>query len=136
MVNILVVEDSSDDVFFMQLALRRSLRMMHVDVVNNGDKAMEYLALKGQEGALPDLILLDLTLPGRSGWNVLTAVKGDPLLAHIPVVVVSGSHDPRDVLQARELESAFYLVKPMDMIEFDNLTKVVEKILDERREER
>lgn len=134
MVRILIVDDSSNDIFFMKLALRRSLRMMHLDSVENGEKALEYLDRNGREATLPDLILLDLTLPGKvSGWDVLEAVKKDPALGKIPVIVVSGSNSVRDVLQAREMESHFYLVKPMDMVDFDNLTKVVEKILDEER---
>lgn len=134
LVNVLIVDDSSNDIFFMKLALRRSLRMMHLDSVDSGEKALEYLEWRSRQKVLPDVILLDLTLPGKiSGWDVLKEIKGDPLLCDIPVIVVSGSNNVRDVLQAREMESAFYLVKPIDMVNFDNLTKVVERILDEKR---
>lgn len=128
-VDILMVEDDPNDVFFMQLALRRDQRPIHVKTVSNGDEAMDHLRRQEKRSALPDLVLLDLGLPGKNGWEVLAEIKKDPVLGRIPVIVVSGSNNIKDVLHAREMESNFYLVKPMNPVDFPSLPKVVDWIV-------
>lgn len=128
-IEILMVEDNSNDVFFMQLALRRDQHAIRVKTAADGLEAMDYLRRQEKRGLLPDLILLDLSLPGKDGWQVLAELKEDPILGRIPVIVVSGSNSVKDVLHAREMESDFYLVKPMDMVDFSVLPKVVGQIL-------
>ena len=129
-VEILLVEDNLTDSFFMRLALRQSRRPFKLMMAKDGDMAMEILRELEGRGALPELILLDLRLPGRSGWDVLSEIKRDEVLRGIPVIVVSGFNNEGEVQKAREMERVTYLVKPIDMVNFLELPRVVDRILD------
>lgn len=129
-VEILLVEDNLTDSFFMRLALRQSRRPFKLMMAKDGDMAMEILRELEGRGALPELILLDLRLPGRSGWDVLSEIKRDEALRGIPVIVVSGFNNEGEVQKAREMERVTYLVKPIDMVNFLELPRVVDRILD------
>ena len=129
-VEILLVEDNLTDSFFMRLALRQSRRPFKLTIAKDGDEAMEFLREFEAREALPKLILLDLRLPGRSGWDVLSEIKRDEALRGIPVIVVSGFNNEGEVERAREMERVTYLVKPIDMVNFLELPRVVDRILD------
>ncbi|HVZ79799.1 MAG TPA: response regulator [bacterium] len=131
-VEVLMVEDHAADSFFMRQALKNSRHPIHVEMITDGETALEYLRRQAGRGSLPDLILLDLSLPGKDGREVLAEIKVDPRLENIPLVVVSGSSNASDVLDSRELESDFYLVKPLNMLEFPALPRVVDRILEGR----
>jgi len=75
---------------------------------------------------LPDLILLDLHLPDLGGLAVLEAVKGDPDLRHIPVIVLSSSRDPADVARAYQAGVNCYLAKPLELTEFVSLLRIID----------
>lgn len=88
--------------------------------VPDGDKALAYLRHEGvhKDAPHPDLIFLDLHLPKKSGLEVLSEIKGSKRLAVTPVVVVSGSEDPREVRLAYELHASCYIRKPNDLHQF------------------
>ena len=114
---LLLVEDNEDDVFIFRRALARAALGNDVQVVTDGQDAIDYLAGAGPfaERArfpLPYLVLLDLKLPRRSGLEVLEWVRGQPELAHIPVIVLTSSAEARDIQRTRELGALHYLVKP------------------------
>jgi CheY-like chemotaxis protein len=115
--HILLVEDSSDDVFFMQRALKSAdVRQSHA-VAATGTEAIEYLAGAGKFAdraafPLPALILLDLKLPGKNGHEVLEWVRAQPELRTIVVIMLTTSKERSDVQRAYESGANAYLVKP------------------------
>src|SRR5579859_5713968 len=98
---ILVVEDNPDDVFFLQRALKKAQISNPVQVVVDGQEAIEYLAgtekyVNRHDFPLPYLVLLDLKLPRFDGFEVLAWMRQQPAVAAIPVVILSSSSEERD----------------------------------------
>jgi CheY-like chemotaxis protein len=116
---ILVAEDREDDIFLMQLAFKKAGSQAMLQFVANGVEALAYL--KGEDKyanrsafPFPDLMLLDLKMPKKNGLEVLEAIRADPLLKRLTVVIFTSSNQPRDVDLALELGANSYLVKPSD----------------------
>jgi CheY-like chemotaxis protein len=126
---VLLVEDDPGDVVIAQEALRAGRLKSRLSVVPDGVEAMSYLRREGQYAGVdrPDLILLDLNLPRKSGHEVLAEVKADPVLRKIPVVVLSTSSATEDVDRSYELYANVFVTKPVD---FDHFTSVVKQIDD------
>ena len=118
--NILLVEDSPSDIRLTQEALRHCTVPVHLEVVRDGEAALVYLSQQfPYSGAVrPDLILLDLNLPKKSGRQVLQAIKENPDLRMIPVLVLSTSGNPNEVLMAYQLHANSYIQKPVDLNQF------------------
>ena len=126
-VEILLVEDSPADVLIAREALREAKLMNIIHVAEDGVEAMDFLYKRGKFAAVPspDLILLDLNLPRKSGREVLAEIKSDEKLKHIPVVVLTTSSDEEDSLRSYDLHANCYVVKP---VEFDHFVKAVQSI--------
>lgn len=119
--DILLVEDDLGDAGLVKIAIRRGEWQVNPHHVKNGDEALAFLRRIGPDLAdapRPDLILLDLNLPGRSGHEVLNDLKSDYDLRKIPVVVLSTSDAERDVMRAYQLGANSYVTKPMDVEDF------------------
>jgi two-component system, chemotaxis family, response regulator Rcp1 len=125
--SVLLVEDDPGDVLIAREALRAGNLGPRVDVVSDGVEAMAYLRRQGDYGDAhrPDLILLDLNLPRKSGHEVLAEVKSDESLRRIPVVVLSTSVSAADVARCYDLHANVYVAKPVDFTAF---TAVVRQI--------
>jgi chemotaxis family two-component system response regulator Rcp1 len=128
--SILLVEDNPGDVRLMREALQQSKkRTHHLNVVNDGEEAMAFLQQSQYANELrPDLILLDLNLPLKNGYEVLTEIKQDPQLKHIPVVILTTSNRTEDIRKGYNLGADFYLVKPADIDQFNGLVKSIEEL--------
>lgn len=112
---VLLVEDSEDDVLIVERAFK-SLALAHdLHAVNSGEAALERLE---QGGLRPDLLLLDLNLPGLSGFEVLRRLRASPTFRTVPVTVLSASDRDRDVQEAYEAGANHYLVKPIRFEQF------------------
>lgn len=116
---ILVAEDREDDVFLMQLAFKKAGSQVALQFVANGVEALDYL--KGEDKfadramfPFPDLLMLDLKMPKKNGLEVLEAIRADPMLRKLTVVIFTSSNQPRDIDLALELGANSYLVKPSD----------------------
>jgi CheY-like chemotaxis protein len=98
-------------------------------VVEDGYQALDYLYRRKdfQETVRPDLILLDLNIPGRDGHQVLRELKEDPGLREIPVVIYSGSAAQRDIRLAYRLGGNCYIRKPIDLEEFFGVVASIER---------
>jgi len=118
LLRILLVEDAPGDVELVKRGLERSRVQHEVQVVGDGAEAMEYLRSAGQGGGLPDLILLDINLPRKSGHEVLAEMSGDTELSRVPVIVLTTSDHDEDVLRAYENRARKYVLKPMRAIDF------------------
>lgn len=125
MIEILLVDDSVADVRLTLEALKEAKVRNAIHVVYDGESALEFLRRPDQRR--PDLILLDLNLPGMDGREVLAEIKNDPALAIIPVVVLTTSHAEEDVLRTYRLHANCYITKPVDLNQF---IKVVQSIED------
>jgi CheY-like chemotaxis protein len=126
---VLLVEDDPGDVLIAREALRESRVRSRLTVVTDGVEAMQYLRRESAyvDAERPDLILLDLNLPRKSGHEVLAEVKTDPLLRKIPVVVLTTSSAAEDVELSYDLHANVFVTKPVD---FDHFTAVVKQIDD------
>jgi CheY-like chemotaxis protein len=126
-IEILLVEDSPHDARLMIEALRDGKLRHNVRHVEEGEEAMAILRREGEEVASPrpDLILLDLNLPGMDGREVLQEIKEDLDLKRIPVVVMTTSRAERDILQAYNLHANCYVTKPMDIEQFIEAVKKI-----------
>lgn len=125
--SVLLVEDDPDDVLLTQRAFRKLGVPTSMQVVGDGEQALAYLVGRGdyadrERFPLPDLMLLDLKLPRRSGFEVLEWLRAQPGLRRLPVVVLTGSRESVDVNRALDLGANSYLVKPVG---FDDLLEVV-----------
>lgn len=119
MPRVLLVEDNPDDVAFARLALSRAGEPVDLDVASDGRAALAALTEAGAGRApFPDLVLLDLKLPLVDGKEVLRRVRAEAATREVPVVVLSSSADPRDVLDCYLLGADSYFVKPIDLQEF------------------
>jgi two-component system, chemotaxis family, response regulator Rcp1 len=127
-IEILLVEDSPDDIVLTTDALRDGKVRNRVSVVEDGEEAMAFLRRQGSNTAAPrpDLILLDLNLPRKSGREVLAEIKADPDLKRIPVVIMTTSSDEKDVLQAYNCNANCYVTKPVDLDQFIGVVKSIE----------
>jgi two-component system response regulator len=109
--HVLLVEDGPDDVAAVRRLIDRNEPPLCLTVLRDGLEASAYAAKL--PGELPDLILLDINLPGLSGIEVLRRVKAEPRLRDVPVVVLSGSDSDEDVRAAQDLGAHSYLIKPL-----------------------
>ena len=127
MIEVLLVEDDPGDVLMTREALADGQVSNTLHVVSDGIAAMDFLHKRGEhaEAPTPDLMLLDLNLPRMDGREVLAAVKGDPELRQIPIVVLTTSESEEDVLRSYELHANAYVTKPVD---FDRFIEVVRQI--------
>ena len=131
---ILLVEDNLADIKLTEKALERSGCPHHLTVVRDGSAALELLMPGGAPRVYsPELILLDLNLPKRSGREVLREIKGDEGLRRIPVVVLTTSEAESDVKQAYQNQANGFVVKQMDVGEFMKAIQVVVKFWASRR---
>jgi two-component system, chemotaxis family, response regulator Rcp1 len=126
-VEILLVEDDPADVLLAQEGLRESGVPSILSVVGDGTEAMAFLRREGKyaQASRPDLILLDLKMPKRSGLEVLAEIKADPALRRIPVIVLTTSDAPQDILRAYDLQASAYITKPSDLEEFHRVMNTV-----------
>jgi CheY-like chemotaxis protein len=126
---VLLVEDDPADVLIAREALRAGDVDSRLTVVSDGVEALAYLRNEDgyRDATRPDLILLDLNLPRKSGHEVLAEVKSDPVLRTIPIVVLTTSNTAEDVTRCYQLHANVYVTKPVD---FDDFTDVVKQIDD------
>ena len=126
-IEILLVEDNPGDARLTREALSQSKVSNNLHHARDGEEAMRFLKREGQfaNAPTPDLVLLDLNLPRRDGREVLEDVKRDPLLKHIPVVVLTSSEAEEDILRSYRLHANCFITKPVDL---EQLTKVVQAI--------
>jgi two-component system, chemotaxis family, response regulator Rcp1 len=126
--SVLLVEDDAGDVMIAREALAAGRLSTDLHVVTDGVEAMSYLrrGVGYADATRPDLILLDLNLPRKSGHEVLAEVKQDPELRRIPVVVLTTSQAQEDVTKSYELHAAVHVSKPVDFDQFADVVKQID----------
>ncbi len=123
--NILLVENSNEDILLIRKAFEHTQREPTLTVVKDGENALDYLYKRGaytdDDTIRPDIIILDLNLPKISGLEVLRTIKTDIELKMIPVIILSVSNSPNDILACYQHQANCYLVKPRDFTQFMDL---------------
>ena len=134
---ILVVEDSEEDYQALRRCFRQPLgsapvpNRFKLERCETGDRALDYLdrciaaAEPDRSRSIPDLIFLDLNLPGIDGQGVLQSIKQNPQLKHIPTVVLTTSNNPRDIEDCYRLGSNSYLLKAMEFKRFKQTIEIM-----------
>lgn len=125
---ILLVDDNIADVYLASEALRMQSEGCHVWSVNDGEEALAYLRHEGRyaNSVSPNVVILDLRLPKKSGEAVLAELRSDPKLRNIPVVIFSNSRSNRDIVRSYELGANCYLSKPGNLREFVATVQLIE----------
>jgi CheY-like chemotaxis protein len=127
-IKILLVEDNPGDVRLTLEAFKEGKVNNDISVVNDGVEALAYLRKEGQytNAQRPDVILLDLNLPKKDGYEVLAEIKQDSNLKRIPVVILTTSEAERDILQTYYMHANCYITKPVDLDQFITVVKSIE----------
>lgn len=120
---ILLVEDNPQDEMLILRALKKINLVNQVDVVRDGQQALDYLFAEGEFAAragdgLPTVVLLDIGLPRLSGLEVLARLRADPRAALLPVVILTSSDEERDRLTSYQIGANSFVRKPLDFTEF------------------
>jgi CheY-like chemotaxis protein len=126
---ILLVEDNEGDVRLIKEAFSESRISKRFSVAKDGEDALNYLYKKGQYSAntiRPDIILLDINLPKKNGFEVLNQIKSDPELKRIPVIMLSSSSSEDHISKSYELNANCYVTKPVDFDEYSEVVKTIE----------
>lgn len=126
-IDILLVEDNAADVRLTEEALNDAKVLNSLNVVEDGEAALDYLYQRGKyaNATRPHLVLLDLNLPKKDGRQVLEIIKSDEKLKSIPVVVLTTSSLEADILRSYKLQANCYVTKPVDFERFAEIVKSI-----------
>lgn len=126
-VKILVVDDNEDDVILLQEAINKCDGVELLRVLEDGQAAIHFLQQEEpyEQTSLPDIILLDINMPKRNGFEVLQMLKADDSLLSIPTIILTSSDREEDIQKAYRLGASTYLKKPFD---FDALKSMAQKL--------
>jgi CheY-like chemotaxis protein len=125
---ILLVEDDLGDQKLVKVSLQKQRIANELHVVGSGEEALDFLYQRGKyhEGApRPDLILLDLNMPGMGGKEFLRVIKEDESLKTNPVVILTTSDSEQDIIDSYNLQASGYVKKPVDLNEFKEVMKQI-----------
>lgn len=127
--DILLVEDNPGDIRLTQEAFKEGQVNNTLHVVEDGIEALDFLFQRNEfaDAPRPDIILLDLNLPGKDGDEVLQELRNDPDLRHIPVIILTSSGAQEDVVKSYGLCANAYLTKPVDPAEFIDVVRTFEQ---------
>ena len=127
-VQLLLVEDNPADVELTRVNLEQAKLHLDLNVVSDGEEALDYLYQRGgfTEAKRPDLILLDLNLPKVNGKEVLAQIKTEDHLKSIPVVVLTSSEADSDIAASYQLHANAYVAKPIGLDSFNTIVKSIE----------
>lgn len=130
---IAIVENDEDEQFFMNEGFQSSSLFEVMDMFNNGNQLLEWLD-KQQPAGLPDVVLSDLNMPGKNGYDIISEMRSDPRFQDIPVIITSTSSTKVFIEKCLSFGAADYLVKPETFVEYGTFIKklhndIVEKEL-------
>jgi CheY-like chemotaxis protein len=127
---IIIVENDEDEQFFMKEGFKAVDLFQIIAQLNNGDELLEWL--QEHPDSMPDLILSDLNMPGKNGYDVIADMKTTPAYAHIPVVITSTSSTRTIIEKCLVLGAADYIVKPDTFIEYTTYARQLHQLIEEK----
>lgn len=124
-VEILIVDDSEDDVLLLQEAFSDCPLVSFIEAVEDGEQALQYLRRESPfpNARRPGLVLLDINMPKKNGFEVLTEMRSDPLLSNVPVVMLTTSKQESDILRAYANGACSFISKPVN---FDRMRDIAQ----------
>lgn len=127
-IKILLAEDSEDDIFMVRKAFREAKLLNVVNVVTDGEEALAYLRRKGpyKDAEMPGLLLLDIRMPKKGGFEVLKEIKDDPTLRPLPVIILTTSQQEEDVVKSYAYGACSFITKPVGFTQFQEMIKQFE----------
>ena len=127
-IDILVVEDNDDDVVLIQEAFSEGKVINRIAVVRDGEEAMAYLRKQGAYAAapMPGMVLSDINMPKKDGFELLADIKADPRLRALPVIMLTVSDREEDIVRSFEQGACSYIRKPVSMTRFIAVVKQFE----------
>jgi two-component system, chemotaxis family, response regulator Rcp1 len=125
---VLLVEDNPGDIRLTQEALKESTMEIMLDVVSDGEQALDFLMKRNKyaDAIRPNVVLLDLNLPKKNGIEVLKEVKAHESLKKIPVIVLTTSDADHDIAKAYSFHANCYILKPVDFDDFSKVIRLIE----------
>lgn len=125
---VLLIEDNVGDALLTRRAFKSAKIANQLTVASSGEEALALLLKKEEQtgSLMPDIILLDLNLPQMSGQDVLSFIKNNEKLRHIPVIVLSSSKAEQDVIKSYNLHANGYLIKPINIDSFNDVIQKIE----------
>jgi two-component system, chemotaxis family, response regulator Rcp1 len=125
---ILLAEDEDGDIFIVKKILQNSKLRNNLSIVKNGADALAYLRKKENysEVKTPDIMLLDINMPGKNGHEVLTEMKNDHKLKSIPVIIMTSSDTEDDIARSYNNHANCYIRKPTNFFEFEKVVTSIE----------
>jgi CheY-like chemotaxis protein len=129
--SIITVENDEDEQFFMKEGFDNTGYFDLLAQLSNGDELQDWFA--DNPGIMPDIILSDLNMPGRNGYDILDDITGDPQFAHIPVIITSTSYTKSIMDKCFAKGAADYIVKPDTFIEYVPFITNLHKIIEEKQ---
>lgn len=126
---IFLIEDNRGDIRLIQEALKSTHVPCDIVIARDGMEAMAYLHQDGEfaEAPYPDLILLDLNLPKKDGREVLAEIKADPVLKHIPIIVLTTSRNEEDIFKSYDLHVNCYISKSRNLSQLFKIVRGIEE---------
>jgi len=127
-VEILLVEDNEDDAVIIQEVFADMRWATLIHVVRDGEEALAYLQRNGKYKVvrMPDIVLLDINMPKKNGFEVLEEIKRDPRLQSLPVIMLTTSHREEDIVRSYAKGACSYIHKLVDLDQFKHLIKQFE----------
>ena len=126
-IHILLVDDNEGDILLTREALEEARIINKVSIAYDGMQAIDMLKKAARmNGAMPDLILLDINLPKMNGTEVLSIIKNDPDLRRIPVIMLTTSSSEKDILASYDNYANCYITKPVDLDRFMDVVRTIE----------
>lgn len=126
---VLLVEDDPGDQKLIKVSLKSQRIANELHIVGSGEEAMDFLYHRGNYSAetpFPDLILLDLKMPGMGGKEFLRRIKQDEKMKKIQVVILTSSDSEKDILDSYNLQASGYVKKPVELEDFKRVMKEIE----------
>ena len=125
----LLIDDNEADVYLLRRALQQAGLAIELTVLKDGAEGLAFARSEDESSLQPDLVVLDLNLPKSGGADVLRAMKGNPVLASVPVVVMSSSASKAEQAVIADLGVAKYLTKPPDLAGFMKVGEMFREVL-------
>lgn len=127
-IHVLLVEDNEGDIVLTTEALEEWRTANRTSIARDGKEAIDYLhaAINGPQADMPDLILLDINLPKKNGYEVLQFIRENKHLDHIPVIMLTTSSAKSDIVLCEELKANCFISKPVDVNDFFDTLAAIE----------